>query len=438
MIKRFWTQLDPNKKRWVSIAGGVFVLFAVVTMFSGEPKKEEKRGRQETIKHVLTDKNTREIGIDSLSADVKMVSRENSDLKKELERVKKELEEPKTTAGKSSDVGREMTRLRQDLDRLTQKNMELAKKVETGAAGGKTSSSSEDARADVNGASGGDGQFMEKKLDYKDPASFFRDAPLPDSKGGAPATGKGDGRDATKPGIQIVSYSQKAPEVEEKDNKDDESIYLPSGSILTGVLINGMDAPTSQGARRDPFPSTLRIQKEAILPNRFRADVRECFLIVSGYGDLSSERAYLRGETFSCVRDDGGVIEAKLDSYAVGEDGKAGVRGRVVSKQGQIIAKSLMAGFLGGVSEAFDVNPVPVVSTNPGSNTQYQSVFSDQMLQGAAVKGASKALDRIAQFYIDMAEGIFPVIEVDAGRQVDIIVTKGTKLQIRSTGGTKK
>lgn len=60
-----------------------------------------------------------------------------------------------------------------------------------------------------------------------------------------------------------------------------------------------------------------------------------------------------------------GVIEAKLDSYAVGEDGKAGVRGRVVSKQGQIIAKSLMAGFLGGVSEAFDVNPVPVVSTNP-------------------------------------------------------------------------
>ncbi len=30
MIKRFWTQLDPNKKRWVSIAGGVFVLFAAL------------------------------------------------------------------------------------------------------------------------------------------------------------------------------------------------------------------------------------------------------------------------------------------------------------------------------------------------------------------------------------------------------------------------
>ncbi|MDA1379318.1 hypothetical protein PCI56_04755 [Plesiomonas shigelloides subsp. oncorhynchi] len=63
--------------------------FAVVTMFSGEPKKEDKRGRQETIKHVLTDKNTREIGIDSLSADVKMVSRENSDLKKNWRELKR-------------------------------------------------------------------------------------------------------------------------------------------------------------------------------------------------------------------------------------------------------------------------------------------------------------------------------------------------------------
>jgi conjugal transfer pilus assembly protein TraB len=32
-----------------------------------------------------------------------------------------------------------------------------------------------------------------------------------------------------------------------------------------------------------------------------------------------------------------------------------------------------------------------------------------------------------------MAEGLFPVIEVDAGRQIDVIVTKGAKLQIRST-----
>lgn len=277
---------------------------------------------------------------------------------------------------------------------------------------------------------------IQTKLDYKNPADFFRDAPLPDLKADLPASVKGEGHDKTKSGIHIVSYSQSAvADPLEAKEKADDSVYLPAGSILTGVLINGMDAPTAQGARHDPFPSTLRIQKEAILPNRFRADVRECFLIVSGYGDLSSERAYLRGETFSCVREDGGVIESRLDSYVVGEDGKAGVRGRVVSKQGQIIARSMLAGFLSGVSNAFNVNPVPVLNTNPGARTAYQSVFAPKLLQGAAVKGASKALDRIVRFYIDMAEGLFPVIEVDAGRQIDVIVTKGAKLQIRSTAG---
>ncbi len=111
----------------------------------------------------------------------------------------------------------------------------------------------------------------------------------------------------------------------------------------------------------------------------------------------------------------------------MGEDGKAGVRGRSRANHRQELDGRLPWWRF----EAFDVNPVPVV---PRSNTQYQSVFSRPDVAGSSSEGASKALDRIAQFYIDMAEGIFPVIEVDAGRQVDIIVTKGTKLQIRSTG----
>ncbi|EFP0184029.1 conjugal transfer protein TraB [Escherichia coli] len=433
---KFWVELDPKKKRILMIVGSVAALFAIISLFSGGQQKEEKRGRQDTIKHVLTDKNTRDIGIDSLSADVKMVERQNAELKREIERLKREGSKnkgPSETANENQEIGR----LREDVDRLLKTNIELEKLVQKGDKG--QASAPSNASRSVASVDGGNASFLDKTPVYKDPAAFFRDAPLPDSKGIAPSMGKDENRNVNKSsGIQIVTYSQKSPVIEEKEEKEGDSIYLPSGSILTGVLINGMDAPTSQGARRDPFPSTMRIQKEAILPNRFRADVRECFLVISGYGDLSSERAYLRGETFSCVRNDGGVIEAKLDSYAVGEDGKAGVRGRVVSKQGQIIAKSLMAGFLGGVSDAFDINPVPVINTNPGTNTQYQSVFSNQMLQGAAVKGASKALDRIAQFYIDMAEGIFPVIEVDAGRQIDVIVTKGTKLQIRSTGGKKK
>ncbi len=201
-------------------------------------------------------------------------------------------------------------------------------------------------------------------------------------------------------------------------------------------MITGLDAPTHESARREPFPALLRIQKEAILPNRFRADIKECFLIAAGYGDLSSERAYLRGETISCVREDGGVIETRLDSYAVGEDGKAGIRGRLVSKQGQLVAKSMMAGFLQGLAGAFDVNPVPTIQTGNAGDTQlYQQVMSQEALQGAAIKGTGKALDRVAKFYLDMAENMFPVIEVDAARKIEVIVTRGASLSLATSQG---
>jgi len=191
-----------------------------------------------------------------------------------------------------------------------------------------------------------------------------------------------------------------------------------------------MDAPTSQGARRDPFPAMVRVQYDAILPNRFKADIVDCHAIISGFGDLSSERAYLRGERISCVRNDGQVVEAALDAYAVGEDGKAGIRGRLVSKQGAIVARSLLAGVASGAAEAFNVSPIPVLQTgNVGSTKQYQQNYSPDMVQGAAASGASSALERIAQFYIDMAENIFPVIEVDAGRQIELVLSKGAELK---------
>jgi conjugal transfer pilus assembly protein TraB len=39
-----------------------------------------------------------------------------------------------------------------------------------------------------------------------------------------------------------------------------------------------------------------------------------------------------------------------------------------------------------------------------------------------------RALDRLAQYYITLAEKVFPVIEVDAGRTVDVVLTQGIAL----------
>ena len=42
--------------------------------------------------------------------------------------------------------------------------------------------------------------------------------------------------------------------------------------------------------------------------------------------------------------------------------------------------------------------------------------------------GVGKALDRLASYYIKLAENTFPVIEIDAGREVDVVITKGVRI----------
>jgi conjugal transfer pilus assembly protein TraB len=44
--------------------------------------------------------------------------------------------------------------------------------------------------------------------------------------------------------------------------------------------------------------------------------------------------------------------------------------------------------------------------------------------------GVGKALDRLAQYYIKLAENTFPVIEVDAGREIDVVITKGVRIDV--------
>ena len=212
-------------------------------------------------------------------------------------------------------------------------------------------------------------------------------------------------------------------------------LRLPAGSLLSGQLITGLDVPTGQGARREPYPVLIRIKASAILPNRYRTNVRECFVLASGYGDLSSERAYLRSETLSCIfkhNNKEQVIERPLEGYLAGEDGKAGLRGRLVSKQGQVMAKAAMAGFLSGVSEAFDIKPVPVFSIAPNQNGQIQSPFQSglngsEALQSSLIKGSNKALEKLADFYLKLADQMVPVIEISAERKVDLILTRGLK-----------
>lgn len=426
--------LSPAAKKTIMFGAVGALLVAIVWYAVANEEKPRRRPVNPVASTVLTDADTRGIGIDSMRADLRTLRTELSTFKEQV---------GKDGGAETKDDGTKAS-----LEALQKELKELKEQVGKGESG-KTSSSngevSEPAKSNLK--SPYDVAAAERALAMNTeslrPEDVYQRAdiePAGDYSGVQTSVGDSEVKKENA-SAKIRTIEEVLPK--EAPIKDDQSdvLYLPATTMLTGTLITGMDAPTSKQARNDPFPALVRIQKEAILPNNFRADVRDCGMIVGGYGDLSSERVLLRGETISCVRNDGGVIEVSVDAYASGEDGKAGVRGTVVSKQKEYITRAMMAAFVQGASQLFSVQSIPTIRISRGDSDKddsaaFQQAFNSDAVQGAAVSGVGSALNRISEYYMDMAENLFPVIEIDAGRQIDFIIKKGASLKIKSAPKT--
>ncbi|RLI48861.1 MAG: hypothetical protein DRP09_21110 [Candidatus Thorarchaeota archaeon] len=200
---------------------------------------------------------------------------------------------------------------------------------------------------------------------------------------------------------------------------------IPAGASATGILLTGLDAPTGGKAQSNPHPVEVLITDYTILPNEFKSDLKGCFVLGEGYGDLSSERAYIRLTLLSCVKEDGEIIQKEIDAYLSGEDGKAGLKGRVVSKQGALLARTLVAGFLEGAAQAMQQQGM-IISISPLGQTQ--TISPSEVGKVAAYSGAGKAAEKLADFYMKLVNETFPVVEINAGRKVDVVFLKEVRL----------
>lgn len=229
--------------------------------------------------------------------------------------------------------------------------------------------------------------------------------------------GAGDGKDR---------YSDDDPLAYNRAAGRSAETYLPAGTFVRASLLNGLDAPTGGQAQQNPHPVLLRLEDNAQLPNAVRANLKGCFVTGSGHGDLSAERAYIRLDRLTCVDENGGAIDVAVRGYVSGEDGKTGVRGRLITKSGQVIANALFTGVLSGFGEAMRQSSM---NTSTSTMTGVQTQDVNNSLQYGIGTGVGKAMDRISQYYIKLADKLFPIVEIDGGRVVDIVLTRGVSIE---------
>lgn len=444
MTKWLSQYLKPSQITFVyAIAALALILVGSVFFASMSDKPERKRVAPTDVTNIITTTKSRDMGLDAVADTVKYMQRSQQLQEAEIERLRAENEKLKSENMDSIALAKEVRSLKVEQSKLKEQRVEDQKAMNERVRQGVEAVLRE---KKVDQILGNDAEGISRPEFAQSVSGSHTAANLPvpqrrktaSTDNGSPFSYGNQSQNVQheqKPATIPDSRSASLMMVIEPENsaevaKEHKEIYLPKGAMLTGVLITGIDAPTSSAAQSNPMPALVRIKKEAILPNfNTLNEVRECFALMAGYGDLGSERAFFRGESITCVKENGDVIEETFASYAVGEDGKVGLKGTLVTRNSTVLANSMMAGFASGVAAAFDVSPVPVLSTDSSSGSiQYQDNFSSDAAQSGVVKGATNSLEKLADYYMKLADAMHPVIEISSGRVVDMVITKGANL----------
>jgi len=405
-LKLFSNDRDPSnaennqKMNKVLIFIGLFVVMAVLLMMVSDDKKTEKRDIG-SFKIVDEDTMAKTHWVGDAAVDMKIAKKQVDNLHKENDKLNKEL----------TDMKKIIINIKKQQDKNAKTQSQNIKNI----------------------------QPFSLRNNNK---GLYTNYPKPNDENGSKTGIFGITKLGNVPKVQkktitkytkvegALEYTQIAkPITPEKKSKPKDKAIIPTGSITKAVLLSGMDAPTMTQAKTSPLPVLMKVTDLSILPNRWKYDIKECFIVGEGYGDLTAERAYIRTNNISCVTNKGKHIDMPFKGAVTGEDGKLGLKGEVVTKQGALLARTLIAGFLQGVGDAFSKQNQVVLTGATGTTTTTNNLTASKAIQMGAFSGLSKSTKKLADFYLKMADQIAPVIEISAGREVNIISTQMTELK---------
>ncbi|QMI49773.1 TrbI/VirB10 family protein [Burkholderia sp. MBR-1] len=454
-VRRTWSLASPTKRKRIIlmlVCSGLGAVFFLVSKASHKPPAPQDTSLDMQV--IAPPKKN--IDIESLNATVTAQSRQLNDLLTRMATMGQDQKNAnQALAQQIADVAQGKT-----ADANLQKNIDTSVSTKVAEALAKQRGQNPMGTPGMVGVPGAPGSGLNPPLPdsgYSYPALPMGGASVPDASGadgggglrvsagdddtstsGGAAAGAGGsggtkgGKGGTAAPISVNNGNPNASSADRAGDKGDDGgqTWLTAGAMITGVFINGADVPTGQASQKMPSPTLIRVKKDAILPNMYRADIRECFILTSGFASMATERAYFRTERLSCVRNDGGVIETALDGYITGEDGKLGMRGRLVSKEGAVIARTLTAGFIGAFGKGLAAGLNGQSSTGGVTiSTQNEGISTGKVVRGAVGQGIGDAFDKVADYYLDIAKEMVPVVEIDAGRAPTIILVHGVSLK---------
>ena len=212
--------------------------------------------------------------------------------------------------------------------------------------------------------------------------------------------------------------------------------YVPAGSYAEAVVLAGADTSAGVQAQGDPRPVLIRLTSPAygaaVDGVASRSEIEGCTVTGAAYGELSSEKVYVRLQTMACAGEaPGTVVETPVSGFVAGA-GKAGVRGPVVSREGALVQRAFLSGLFSGFGQGANQAFRPQAVLAGGGTATFSNTDLDDIGRAGLGAGAGTAGEQISDYLIRRAEQYQPVIQLAAGTPVTVVFLEGAWLDGRS------
>ena len=235
--------------------------------------------------------------------------------------------------------------------------------------------------------------------------------------------------------IQRFELTETVFQQPEEEDAKPLSLWLPAGSHAEAVVIAGVDASAGVVSQGDPRPVLLRITGPAWTAAEDgiaqSVDLAGCTVTGAAFGELSSEKIYVRLQTLTCAGPEPDtVIETTVAGFVAGM-GKTGVRGPVVSREGALVERAFLAGLVSGAGQGVATAFAPQAIATGTSTAAVANTGLDDIGRAGLGAGAGTAGRRVSDYLIRRAEQYQPVIQLQAGTPVTAVFLEGTRLDGR-------
>ena len=215
----------------------------------------------------------------------------------------------------------------------------------------------------------------------------------------------------------------------------DSRNYVPPNAYAPARVLVGVDAQTGVTTNSDPKPVLFRLTGPAVhvgANGRYQTtDLTGCMVNGAAYGELSSEKVYIRLQRITCPAGEGRFSVATVEGYA-SHRGKAGVRGNVITREGGLTSRAFVAGTLSGLGNSLSQYTNSLnrnIGIGEGGMLSSPQLNPGDLAAGSLGSGVGGAAGVLSDYFVKRAEQYQPVIEMPTGIEVELVLLTGFQLE---------